>query len=298
MVINGMIRGGKGVWNAALTLDKLDTGSYKECLTNYPLQHPLVRQISLYEFLSLLKREHDFSKVLLSIQEIWAWLNSHRSMSDVSELEDALVFQSGKLGFDIICDTQINMRTLGSLREMTSERWLAEKFGDTKADFETGYFQYTQLDKRFKDNVPLDGFVPVRIPFTVAALWWDRFNTYERTMPFGYGKMLLSMAAAEPAIMNEEVNAAVELLYKNRELLGSKVDRVSVKSALLELGHAGAGSGDFCGLVGHRFVLGRKRNHGVSGGGDSSNIVPIPLSPQIHTPLAERRVLPRFRRVR
>lgn len=226
-LIEGKRRQGKGILNAFLTLMAADSGT--RIRSNYRLQTPNYQSLTFYEFVSMLKRDEPFEPyIVVSLQEIQGWLSSHRSMSDSSEIADNLIFQASKLGINIVGDSQLNMRVGNSLRGMANYRYEAE------CDETNQQFIYWELDIHYPNN-SIRTEESFTIPFEVAALWWNRFNTYERSTPLGMGSLLMKMEKLEPSLMNATIERQATILTEKPELL-TTYTKIGVERALMRCG--------------------------------------------------------------
>lgn len=205
-------------------------------------------EISPYDMVRLLDGGRVPYRRLFSLQEVDKWFNSYRGMSDVSIAEAAVVFQAGKLGINIIGDSQLVGRVDSCLKDNADERWEAcpyrlcdrEKcLGLSCKNIRFCKFRYYQLDTRFRDKLVRLPKAPKVFPFRLAVKFWDLFDTWTLTKPVGWDSLKVAMERTDSSIMNDRINEQVELLLSEKGCkCWRKTDRVSVKSALLELGES------------------------------------------------------------
>lgn len=248
---NGLPRSGK-------TLAVTDTalrwaGRSGLILGNYLIKVPNFKMITPYDLVCMLdgdvqaKERYGVSgNVVLALQEVYGWLNSHKSLSGVNDLESAFVFQASKLDYNIVWDSQIAMRVDSSLRDMTPFRFDCEK--------KKGRFVYHLLDRHVKGR---DVRVGRRFSISVekARTFWDLYDTHKGLKPLGYGEMVLAMEKTEPKLMDATVERQTELLWRVRGEYGLGVERgcvkIAVEDALMRLGE----SPYFAGFVANRLRL-------------------------------------------
>lgn len=240
--INGRLRQGKGVFMTMLALAVADQGGH--VLSNYTLKTPNAEKIEFYDLVKLLQRGRQEPQKLICIDEIYGWLESRVSSSKVNRFASYFLFQSAKLGYDLIYTAQLNMSVDNRLRELSDVRLYAEKLEDR--------FRYHVLDATVTDDDVPSGRT-FDLPFQAAALFWDRYDTFEAVAPVGMSELFVEMEKFEPERMNATVDRQATLMLQRQELLGQppRLDRASVTNALLLLGESTA----FAAFVGARLRL-------------------------------------------
>lgn len=230
-LIEGKRRQGKGIFQLLLVLPYLDIG-YKG-RANYWLKSPNYSPLTFYQFVCMLKNDKPFRPfIIVSLQEIHGWLNSHRSMSDNSEVADNLVFQASKLGINIVGDTQIVTRGSNSLREMANYRFEAEK------DTLNNQFIYHEIDTSYPDDTVYTD-EDFAISFKLASKFWHRYNTFQPSVPLGMGELLTKMEKHEPKLMFQTIERQTQLILdkpKETNILSIQdVTKIRVELALMKL---------------------------------------------------------------
>ena len=247
ILVSGNVRQGKTLLLAIISLLFMDCGG--KVYSNFKLfgedgkgefvngdwsgvLHPNVKIIQPYDLVKLLLGGRCSEAVIISLQEIYAWMSSHQALSQINDFENVFVFQSGKLGYHIISDAQITMRVDSAIRKLANFRYEAE------CDDEAQCFRYWSLDVRFpNEDIRTGDFF--EIPFAVAELFWDRFDSYEPTQPIGLSKMVAEMEKLVPSLMNATIRRQTDLLFAKRFELGfyevRDCKKVRVENALMEL---------------------------------------------------------------
>lgn len=238
IIVNGKPRSGKTFFIFLLAWMRLLRG--ERVLGNFTIKHPNYGSIEPYDLVKLLVEGRGEERRTLVLQEVYAWLNSHRALSNINDFESTFVFQSGKLNIDIFCDSQLIGRVDSCLKDMADARFEAIKGKDG--------FRYYALDVRERScNVRLNRG-PVFVPFALAKRVWDNYRTFDQTFPIGLNNLLVAMERTDNKLVNSRVDAQCALLLKNREMLPKRITKVGVEDVLLQLGESGV----FAGLVAAR----------------------------------------------
>lgn len=222
--IIGKPRQGKGVLTSKLALDHADAGGIVD--SNYHMDSPNVHWIDFYELLTFLKKPRQTPQHLLVIDELPGWCDSYVSQSKSSRFATHFLNQSQKLGYDLIFTSQRSMRADINFRELSDCRLRAEK--------KEGYFKYHVLDPD-EINEDVETGKTLKLPFSLAQQFWNRFDTYEAVPPVGLDAVLSEMQKGDPERLRVELDRQVQILLGKWEP-GSKVDRISVTSALIDAG--------------------------------------------------------------
>ena len=228
-LIEGKRRSGKTFLNALICLPYADVGV--KGYSNYFLDSVNNTVISFYQLINLLNGEPFEPYTYVSLQEIYAFGgSSHRAMSDDTEGFDMLNFQSGKLGINLVGDSQLISRADDSLRKLANYRFEAEK------DTLNGCFVYHEVDVRFpNDTVYTDD--DFSIDFHFASHFWDRYRTRDRTKPVGYDALMASMEKHEPVLMNATIQRQTDLIRKVGGQYGiysrGDINKIRVENCLL-----------------------------------------------------------------
>lgn len=222
IAINGRLRSGKGVFMTMLCLALSIKGS--KILANYTIKDPNCQKIDFYDLLELLQKGRQLEQKVIAIDEIQGWLDSRVSQSKSNRFGTYFLFQSAKLGYDLIYSAQVNMRADIDFRYLADVRILANK------DLKNKRFIYQILDPNFPDrNVPSGK--NIIITFEQARKWWDLYNTFEAVAPVGLEEMLADIEKFNPERLNNRVQ---EYALAVLEYLGSRPLSVySVKNAML-----------------------------------------------------------------
>lgn len=226
--INGKLRQGKGILAVLLCLVVAEKGG--KILSNFRIAHPNASKIDFYQFVELLNKPRRPEPTLLCIDEIYGWLDSYMSQSKANRFASYFVFQSAKLGYEIIYTSQLTMRAMNTLRELCDYRVYAEKDPGAKV------FNYYWLDPLNPDeDVPTgDTF---QIPYEAAALFWNRYDTFEGVKPYGLKEFLGEIEKTDSgrldAAINLQVNTLASLIEKGQ--LPRDTRKIAVESALLSL---------------------------------------------------------------
>lgn len=260
--VSGNVRNGKTFFTAMMALLLADSGV--KVYTNFSLFdqqgkgrwlgdrwsgkiHPNVKVITPYDLVLMMEAPRRTTNELIALQEVYGWFNSHRSMSDINDCEDTFVFQSGKLGYDWQVDSQLTMRVSGALRNLSNNRYEAEKVTLCSAKYcpndcpnlANCYFAYYELNPKITNQDIRTGENDINIPFSFARFFWNRYDTWERSQPIGFENMKLKMQMNEPALMDDTIETQVALLLENKEKFGfqvsADVNQVGVKDALIQL---------------------------------------------------------------
>lgn len=239
--INGKLRQGKGILATKIGLAFADSGGKVKC--NYKISHPNVEEISFYQFVELLNKPRAASQTLLIIDEIYGWLDSYMSQSKANRFASYFVFQSAKLGYDIIYTSQLTMRAMNTLRELCDARVYAKK------DVKNQVFKYYVLDPNEPDDDIPTGKI-LKLPFSEAAKFWDRYNTYEGVKPYGLKDFLTEIEKTDSGRMKKTIDRQVSTLSSLIETgaIAKDTRRIAVESALLDIDE----SREFSALVSFR----------------------------------------------
>lgn len=240
--INGRLRQGKGVLMTLLALAVADAGGY--VLSNYSLKSSNAEKIEFYDLVKLLQKGRQEPQKLICLDEIYGWLESRVSSSKVNRFASYFLFQSAKLGYDLIYTAQLNMSVDNRLRELSDIRLFAEKLEDR--------FRYHVLDSTETDEDVPSGRT-FDLSFDLARLFWDRYDTFEAVAPVGMTELFVEMEKFEPERKNATVDRQARLIQSQAGILGQppRLDRASITNALLLLGECEA----FAPLVGARLRL-------------------------------------------
>jgi hypothetical protein len=211
------------------------------------------RIISLYDLVLMMEKGRVSPNQIICMHEIYGFMNSHKSLSDIVGFGEAFVCQSAKLGYDWLIDSQIVMKVDDVFRKLADFRYESEK------DTLNKVFRYHKLDVSQPDkNVRTDE--QFTIPFVLARYYWNRYDTYTSYVPVGMAEMKIKMEALEPQLMNARIENQVALILKNRFKYGlvspTDINTTVVKDALIQLGEPVA----FYGYVSNRLKLKLKYN--------------------------------------
>lgn len=231
--INGKLRNGKGILATKIALSVADNGGVVKA--NYHLESPNAEYIDFYDIVKMLEQGKQKKRTLLVIDEIYGWLESRISSSKVNRFASYFVFQSAKLGYDIIYTSQLTMRVDCSLRELCDYRVYAQK------DAKKQYFKYYFLDTS-KPNEDIPTGKIWRLSFKEAAKFWDRYNTFEGVKPLGMQELFVEMEKYAPERQNKTINRQVRILSSliEKGKLPQDTRKIAVESALLDLGESTA----------------------------------------------------------
>jgi hypothetical protein len=226
---NGNPRSGKTLAVTFFVL--LCAMSGKQCYGNYRINHPNCHLIDIYDLIVMMKAGRDnpnnspLHNAVFYGTEIYGWLESRlSSTSHTGLLVTYFIFQSGKLGFDIIHDAQLIGTVDLRLRELTEVRFEATK--------EDGQFRYHILEPSIKDENVRTGKSFV-LPFTVAAKFWDSYKSWEIIEPLQMDNLFFEMEKLSPSRLNRAVNRQVQLL-RDSGYHGAR-SKMAVENALLML---------------------------------------------------------------
>lgn len=223
--ITGKMRTGKGVFATYLGLYVAEAGNPVDC--NYHITNPMVRWITFYDLLEFLKKPRQSPPHLLIIDELPGWCDSYVTQAKSSRYATYFLNQSAKLGYDLIFTSQRTMRADINFRELSDARCRAEKNEEHKC------FEYHWLDPEETEEDVDTGRV-TRIPYELAAQFWERYDTFEAVPPIGLDEILVEMEKYDPQRMNATIERQVSILLGKGELtLAAKL--IDVKDALLEL---------------------------------------------------------------
>lgn len=190
-------KNGKGVWNPRLNGGLGDWSGKR---------HPNARVITPYDLIVMLEKGRRPSQEIIFLQEVYGWFNSHKSTSTISDLEDSFVFQSGKLNYAWYVDSQLTMRVGGSLRKLATKRFEAEH------DEENQCFNYYGLDIKQPDlDIRTDE--DSTLPYSIASMFWNRYDTYERSKAIGFAENKLKLAQTDAQLMNQFINEQVDAVF-------------------------------------------------------------------------------------
>jgi hypothetical protein len=205
--------------------------SGKQCYGNYRINHPNCHLIDIYDLIVMMKAGRDnpnnspLHNAVFYGTEIYGWLESRlSSTSHTGLLVTYFIFQSGKLGFDIIHDAQLIGTVDLRLRELTEIRFESEKTGEG--------FTYWLLEPSIKDENVRTG-KKFLLPNEVAALFWNSYKSWEIIEPLQMDSLFFEMEKLSPARLNRAVNRQVQLL-KASGYRGAKT-KMAVENALLQL---------------------------------------------------------------
>lgn len=195
---------------------------------NYKIDYERYSRISPYDLLVMLEKGRVDEHVCIVTHEVHNWLDSYISMTKRSRGEQAFVTQALKFGYSWFWDSQRLTKADSNLRDNTPDIFYCQK--------KSGYFLYTLISPLHRDSVVLTNRC-FRVPFGLASRFWDRYNTYEGSLPLDYTELVLEMEKTVPSLMRKRVLHQVSLLYGKRVLYGldsfKAVNRDSVGYALL-----------------------------------------------------------------
>lgn len=247
--INGKLRQGKGILAVLLCLAVAEKGT--KILSNFRLDHKNAEKIDFYQFVALLDKSRTSGPTVLCIDEIYGWLDSYMSQSETNRFASYFVFQSAKLGYDIIYTSQLTMRAMNTLRELCDLRVYAEKNADEKM------FNYYWLDTTNPDeDIPTgDTFC---IPYEAAALFWNKYDTYEGVKPYGLKEFLAKIEKTDSGRLDASINVQTRSLANliRKGELPRDTRKIAVESALLSLHMSTANAA----LVAYRLQLELQRS--------------------------------------
>lgn len=220
--LSGRPRSGKTCLNATFVILRADAGT--KVKSNYSIfdkngkgefknghwtgkKHPNVEIINPYDLVELLEKDRCKKPEIITLQEVYGWFNSHKAFGDPAELEDSFAFQSGKLNYEWYVDTQLPMRVGGALRKMASIRYKAIN------DYENEQFIYKELDPDVSDQ-DIETGEESSLPYSIASKFWNRYDTYEKSIPIGYEETKLKMAKTDVRIKNKIIEAQVSKILK------------------------------------------------------------------------------------
>lgn len=221
--INGKLRQGKGILATMLGLAVADEGG--QVLSNYWADSDNWKTIDFYDLCLLMQKGRQEPQKLIIIDELPGWLDSRVSMTKANRFGTYFLFQSAKLGYNLIYTAQLNMRTELAFRELCDLRVMAEK------DEEKKCFKYSILDQAETDaDVPTGR--SFSIPFELASSFWNRYDTYEAVAPVGMSELFQEMEKFDPVRKLKTVQAQAEVL-RLKQGLGPAAKLNEVKYALL-----------------------------------------------------------------
>lgn len=225
--LNGKLRQGKGILATGLAIARADKGVPVLC--NYHIHHPLCKYIDFYDLTELLLKGRQEPQKTVVIDELPSWIDSRVSSSKGSRFATYFVDQSAKLGYDLIFTAQRNMRADIEYRELVDIRFVAEKDAAAKV------FHYKLMDTNYPSEDVETGRV-FHLPYMVASMWWDRYDTYEAVAPLGINELLVEMQKNDPERANRTINQQVDVILENSEyIVNQKITVALIKSVLLEL---------------------------------------------------------------
>lgn len=247
VLISGNVRQGKTLLLAIICLAFAWCGG--KVHANFKIYHKNIKKIKPFDLVRMMEGKRKIRGEFIALQEIYAWMNSHKSLSSINDFESTFVFQSGKLGFHILGDAQLTMRVEGAIRKLANVRLKAERVSLCSSDdcpldcphLDECVFRYYYLDpKHTNEDVETGDYFD--IPFRLACVFWDNYDTYDRTPPIGIMKLVYEMMRLEPRLMNKEVERQYRLLYKVRGKYRlttiSGCSKIAVEDALLQEGEA------------------------------------------------------------
>lgn len=225
-IIQGKLRQGKGILATKLALKDANLGN--QVKSNYNIKHANCTKIDFIQLVKLLELPRQNPPVTLCLDELYAWLDSYISSSKANRFASYLIFQSAKLGYNLIITTQLIMRLLNSIRGMATKRYLAYKDSVGKR------FIYQELDSNSPDeNIPIGN--GVIITFEQASKFWDLYDTFEPVEPLGLDSFIAEIVKNNPKKMNDFINNQVEILYKEYEKKPFYLNNIAIKSHLLAI---------------------------------------------------------------
>lgn len=148
---------------------------------NFHIKHQNAHYLTFAQFVQLLKKGRASPNSWVLIDEMQVWLDSRVSHSKANRFGTYFLFQSAKLGYNIIYSSQVNMRVDIDYRSLTDIRFVAER--------ENGGFTYSLMDNKFPDcNVPTgDSFF---LPMSLASHFWWVYDTFEAVQPVGLESLI------------------------------------------------------------------------------------------------------------
>jgi hypothetical protein len=193
--------------------------------TNFEIRYPEAHKVEVSELLDL----EGISAGFMPVQELYGWLESRVSSSNLSKYVSYFIFQSGKRGVGVHGDAQ-----LGSSVDLRF--WdLAHIIGQVHRDDFNQKFCY-DFAVRCGRGVRL---AHRDLPFVEARKFWNDYNTAEPAVPVGLKQLQFEMDKLNAPKINARVDAIV-----NKWLLTDKDD----------------GSAYFVNGVPYRFIDVRARN--------------------------------------
>lgn len=185
----GNVRTGKTLWLTKCTTNLANIPENKdkgfECFSNFHINDPRVKYISVNDFINLELDELNSGHVAL--QEVWSWLYSRLSGSEISRGINPIILQSGKRGFDIQWDSQLGSTIDKTIRLLTEKFWVTRDplKTTTNKKFHQGIvafrYVYSTSKVMYRYNMPLrtrDKVTGKEIP--VAERYFSLYDTKER----------------------------------------------------------------------------------------------------------------------
>ena len=185
-------------------------------LSNYPIKINAYQPLKPEELMEL-----PYDKVLVTLDEIYTYLESYFSSSKVSLYLDYVLFQSRKRGIDIIGTLQLFRRLNINFREM----W------NVLIDANKGQkgFNYTY---NYKKNEEIHQFFRT-MPFSLAEKIYPYYDTKKVIMPSNINELKYGFIKDDPIKLKALVEQAVNDLRPKL----NKITKESVKACLQENGY-------------------------------------------------------------
>lgn len=227
-LISGKLRTGKGVLATREALKELNAG--KKVLSNYTIKHKNASKIDFFELLSLLEKPRQNPPVTIVLDEVQGWLDSYVGQSHSGRIGSYFVFQSAKLGYNMIITSQIIMRAFNTLRLLATHRYRAN------VDRKKKCFYYYILNPNNPDEDELTG-CGFTISFEEASTFWDLYDTYEPVKPLGIDTIKADLLKHDPKKMMDFVSYQANIVTKliDKEGIKLRLTESLVKYLLLRL---------------------------------------------------------------
>lgn len=193
----------------------------KPVYTNFKIDLAGVTVVSLSELLKLGKLKSG----TIIVDELYAYADSRVSSSRVNRMFSYFIFQSRKLGVDVIytsqLDSSVDLRTF----ELTTEKILANGLDDSG--------QFVDYDIEYEDGEVDDFSLP---------LWYFKenvfpvYDTNEIIEPVNVEELLVELEKTNPEIFNKRIDDAVDLLLKKGINKKSKLFKYDVDNFMVRAG--------------------------------------------------------------
>ena len=190
--------------------------------TNFDLRYPEAKKVGVSELLDLEGLSHG----LLLGDEIYAWLESRVSSSNLNRYVSYFIFQSGKRNVDVVATAQLGSSVDLRFFDLSHIVVLARK---------------EVVNERFVYQFAVRTGVGIRVvtkylSFEDSSKFWNDYDTGAPVAPLGLKRLQYEMDKFSPIKINKRVDALVKKAVPVFERFGERIYLYQIEDWLLRVG--------------------------------------------------------------